>query len=140
MRALMRTGHWLDDVMRDMTPGFYIKPLHGEGLPNDIRMDVSDTPSAYTIHAEIPGVSKDAIHVAMDGRTVTIRAEVCQEDTERKDERVLRSERYFGWVSRSFALPEEVDASQAKARYDQGILTLNLPKRQGAAKQELAIE
>ena len=140
MSALMRTSSWLDDFMKDMTPGFYIKPLHGEGVPSEIRMDVTDAGDVYKIHAEIPGVSKDAIHVAMDGNLITVSAEVKQEDTESKDDRVLRSERYFGSVSRSFQLPQEVDASKAKAKYDNGVLSLTLPKRKGGASKELTIE
>jgi HSP20 family protein len=140
MSALMRTSSWLDDFMKDMTPGFYIKPLHGEGVPSEIRMDVTDAGDAYKIHAEIPGVSKDAIHVSMDGNMITVSAEVKQEDTESKDDRVLRSERYFGSVSRSFQLPQEVDSAKAKAKYDNGVLSLTLPKRKGGASKELTIE
>ena len=140
MSALMRTSNWLDEFMRDMTPGFFIRPLHGEGVPSEIRMDVTDAGDAYKIQAEIPGVSKDAIHVAMDGNMVTVSAEVKQEETERKEDRVLRSERYFGSVSRSFQLPQEVDQAKAKARYDNGVLSLTLPKRKGGMSKELQIE
>lgn len=140
MSALMRTSNWLDEFMRDMTPGFFIRPLHGEGVPSEIRMDVTDAGDAYKIQAEIPGVSKDAIHVAMDGNMVTVSAEVKQEETERKEDRVLRSERYFGSVSRSFQLPQEVDQAKAKARYDNGVLSLTLPKRKGVISKELQIE
>jgi HSP20 family protein len=140
MSALMRTSSWLDDFMKDMTPGIYIKPLHGEGVPSEIRMDVTDVGAAYKIQAEIPGVHKEAIHVSMDGNMVTVSAEVKQEDVERKEDRVLRSERYFGSVSRSFQLPQEVDSAKAKAKYDNGVLSLTLPKRQGGASKELMIE
>ena len=53
---------------------------------------------------------------------------------------MLRSERYFGQVARSFALPADVDASQAKAKYDNGVLTLTLPKKQASNAQRLHIE
>ena len=140
MSALMRTSNWLDEFMRDMTPGFFIRPLHGEGVPSDIRMDVTDAGDAYKIQAEIPGVHKEAIHVAMDGNRVTVSAEVKQEETERKEDRILRSERYFGSISRSFQLPQEVDQAKAKARYDNGVLSLTLPKRKGSISKELQIE
>jgi HSP20 family protein len=140
MSALMRTNPWLDDFFKDLSPGFYVKPLHGEGVPSDIRVDVTDAGDAYKIAAEIPGVHKSDIHVSMDGSTVTLNAEIKQEDVERKGDRVLRSERYFGSVSRSFQLPQDVDASGAKAKYDNGILNLTLPKKKGGRAQELAIE
>ena len=53
---------------------------------------------------------------------------------------MLRSERYFGSVARSFQLPADIDAGQAKAKYDNGILTLTLPKKLSNAAQRLNIE
>ena len=71
---------------------------------------------------------------------VSLRAEVRQHDQQKDGEKVLRSERYFGQVARSFALPADVDASQAKAKYDNGVLTLTLPKKQASNAQRLHIE
>jgi HSP20 family protein len=86
-------------------------------------------------------VAKDDIHVSVDGSIVKVRAEVKQEDTQNKDDKLLRSERYFGSVSRAFQLPQDVDESQAKAKYDNGVLTLTLPKKKvGAGMQRLRIE
>jgi HSP20 family protein len=53
---------------------------------------------------------------------------------------VLRSERYFGAVSRSFQLPSDIDQESAKAKYDNGVLVLTLPKKRGGAAQRLAID
>jgi len=70
-----------------------------------------------------------------------VRAEVKQQDLQTKDDKVLRSERYFGSISRSFQLPQEIDTSKASARYDSGVLTLTLPKKQGGGgAQNLKIE
>ena len=142
MSALMNRGHLFDDFFRDVAPGFYIKPLHGEPLPSpeQIKMDVKENDNAYTVQAEIPGVSKEDIQVSIEGNMVTLSAEVKQLDTQTKDDRLLRSERYFGSVSRGFQLPQDVDQSQAKAKYDNGVLTLTLPKKQGGGGQKLRIE
>ena len=141
MSALMNRGHLFDDFFRDVTPGFYIKPLHGEPLPSpeQIKMDVKENGTAYTVQAEIPGVSKDDIQVSIEGNTVTLRAEVKQLDSH-KDDKLLRSERYFGAVSRGFQLPQDIDQAQAKAKYDNGVLSLTLPKKQGGTAQRLRIE
>lgn len=130
-----------DDFFRDMSPGFYVKPLHGDPLPSpgQIRMDVKENGNAYTVTAEIPGVRKEDIHVTIEGGMVMVRAEVKQEDAH-KDDRQLRSERYFGAVSRGISLPQDVDQSQAKAKYDNGVLTLTLPKKQGNGSQKLRID
>lgn len=141
MNSLMTRGSLFDDFFRDMSPGFFVKPLHGEPLPSpgQIRMDVKESDAAYTVSAEIPGVKKEDIHVTIEGGMVMVRAEVKQEDSH-KDDKQLRSERYFGSVSRGISLPENVDQSQAKAKYDNGVLTLTLPKKQGGATQKLRIE
>lgn len=143
MNALIQRGGLFDEFFRDMSPAFYVRPLHGEGLPSpaQIKVDVSETEDAYTVHAEIPGVPKEAIQVAIDGNIVTLHAEIKQMDATGPQAKVLRSERYFGAVSRSFQLPADLDAEQARAKYDNGVLTLNLPKKSAqAGGQRLVIE
>lgn len=119
----------LDDFFRDVAPGFFVRPLHGEGLPQQIKVDVKEDAEGFSLQAELPGVSKDDIHVTIDGPLVTLSAEVRQQDQQTRDERVLRSERYYGAVSRSFRLPLEVDEARAVARFENGVLQLSLPKK-----------
>ncbi|MBC3929053.1 Hsp20/alpha crystallin family protein [Undibacterium sp. CY21W] len=144
MGALTPRGSgFFDDFFRDLSPAFYVKPLHGDPLPSpaQIKIDVQENEGAYTVQAEVPGVPKDDIHVALDGNVVTLRAEIKQEDNSRKDDKVLRSERYFGEVSRSFQLPVEIDTASASAKYDNGVLSLTLPKKRPAGGvQKLKIE
>jgi HSP20 family protein len=142
MNALMNRSSLLDDFFRDVAPGFYVRPLHGDPLPTaaQIKVDVKEDDKAYTVHAEVPGVAKEDIHVSVDGNLVTLRAEVKQQDLQTKEEKVLRSERYFGAVSRSFQLPMDIDQSLSKARYDNGVLTLTLPKKTGGKAQRLMID
>ncbi|MEG0226309.1 MAG: Hsp20/alpha crystallin family protein [Comamonas sp.] len=142
MNALMGRGGLLDEFFKDVNPGFYIRPLHGDPLPSpsQIKVDVKENDAAYTVHAEVPGVAKEDIQVAIDGNVVSLRAEVTQKDEQTKDDKLLRSERFYGAVERSFQLPLEIDSAQAKARYDNGVLTLTLPKKQGTQTRRLAIE
>ena len=142
MNSLISRGGLFDDFFKDFAPGFYVRPLHGDGLPqpSQIKVDVKEDDAAYTVQAEVPGVPKEDLHVSVDGNVVSLRAEVRQHDEKKEGEKVLRSERYFGAVARSFQLPMDVEASQAKARYDNGVLTLTLPKKQGTSAQRLAIE
>lgn len=142
MNALINRGSFLDDFFRDVAPGFYVKPLHGDPLPNaaQIKVDVKEDDRTYTVHAEIPGVAKEDIHVSLDGNLVTLRAEVKQQDSQTKEEKLLRSERYYGAVSRSFQLPTDIDQAESKAKYDNGVLTLTLHKRAGGRSKRLTIE
>jgi HSP20 family protein len=143
MNSLMTRGGFLNEFFKDISPGFYVRPLHGDPLPDpgQIKIDVKENDKAYTVLAEVPGVSKEDIQVSLDGPVVMLRAEVKQQDLQTKDDKVLRSERYFGSISRSFQLPQEIDTSKASARYDSGVLTLTLPKKQGGGgAQNLKIE
>ena len=142
MNSLVSRGSLFDDFFKDIAPGFYVRPLHGDSLPapSQIKVDVKETDGGYTVQAEVPGVPKEDIHVSIDGNVVSLRAEVRQHDQKTEGEKVLRSERYFGSVARSFQLPVDVDAAQAKAKYDNGVLTLTLPKKQASNSQRLHIE
>lgn len=142
MASMISHAHLLDGFFRDFAPGFYVRPLHGDALPTpaQIRVDVKEDDGAYTVQAEMPGVPKDDIQVSIDGAVVSLRAEVQQHDEKKDGEKLLRSERYYGSVARSFQLPMEVDAAKAKARYDNGVLTLALPKKLEGKVQRLAIE
>jgi HSP20 family protein len=140
MNTLIARRGLLDDFFKDVSPAFYVKPLHGDALPAQIRVDVKETPQAYTLEAEVPGVSKEDIHVNVDGNVVTLRTEVKQQDRQTDGEKLLRSERYYGAVSRSFQMPVDIDNSAAKARYENGVLQLVLPKKLASAAQRLTIE
>ena len=142
MNSLVTRGSLFDDFFKDFAPGFYVRPLHGDGLPapSQIKVDVKETEGGFTVQAEVPGVPKEDIHVAIDGSVVTLRAEVRQLDQKTEGEKVLRSERFYGAVSRSFQLPADIYAAQSKARYDNGILTLTLPKRVNDTSRRLSIE
>ncbi len=128
------------DLLAD-TPslGYLIRPLHGEGLPSDFKCDIRESPQAYLVHAELPGVSKEDLQITVDNGVLTIAAEVKQHDQKSDDEKVVRSERYFGSVSRSFQLPSEVDQAAAKASYDNGVLELNLPKKQAQGGRRITV-
>ena len=105
-----------------------------------MKIDVSEDETAYHVKAEIPGVKKEDIRVAIDGNGVSITAEVKREKEEKKGETVLRSERYYGNQSRTFTLMHDIDQSKAEAKYQDGILALTLPKKGGATTKELTVQ
>jgi len=127
----------------DMFNNFMMRtfPLSREGMEMEpqIKMDVKEADGKYLVNAEIPGVSKDDIHVTVDGNRVSISAEVKQEKDVKEGERVIRSERSYGMAARSFTLAEEVDRDQIQAKYNNGVLELTLPKKPGASRKEISI-
>jgi HSP20 family protein len=142
MNHLLARTSLFDDFFKDVAPGFYVRPLHGDSLPSpsQIKIDVKETPAAYTVAAEVPGVSKEDIHVTVEGSVVTLRAEIKQQDSQNQDEKLLRTERYYGAVARSFQLATDIDNEKSKARYENGVLTLTLPKKLALAGQRLSID
>ena len=130
-------GEGLDDLFR----GFLMSPVRLDGQPElQIKIDVSEDEKAYTVHAEIPGVNKEDIQVGVDGNQVSISAEIKNVSEVKEGSRVLRSERYFGSVSRAFSLAQDVDASTVSAKYANGVLELVLPKRTVARSTRIRID
>lgn len=105
-----------------------------------MRLDIAETPEAFEIKADLPGVNKEDIQVRIHDNVVQIDAEVRREKDEKRGGKVLRSERYEGSVSRSFALAQEIDDSGVDARYDKGVLTLHLPKRAQEQQRKVTIQ
>jgi len=126
-----------DELFNDFGKGFFVRPF---AYPQDaelaIKIDVKEDGKSYTVKADVPGVRKEDIQIDIDDDVVTLRAETKKEKEEKKDEKVVYSERRYGMVSRSFSLPSDVDARSASAEYKDGVLTLMLPKKaNGSAKR-----
>ena len=128
------------DPFDELLRGFFVRPVGGQAQASTLKVDVKEREDAYAIHAEIPGIKKEDIHVSIDGAIVSITAERREEKEVKDGERALRSERYFGKVSRSFELPQEVDEAQSNAKYNDGVLELVLPKKVAAQAKRLTIQ
>ena len=129
-----------DDAFDDLFRGFLMRPVRMEGTPDmQIKLDIKEGEKAYTVHAEIPGVKKEDIHVTIDGNQVAISAEVKNEKEVKEGEKVLRSERYYGKVSRAFTVAQDVDEGASTAKYNDGLLELTLPKKAAAMSKRLTI-
>jgi len=111
-----------------------------EGMPTEIKVDVEETDKAYTVKAEIPGVKKEDINVQIDGNVVSISAESKREKEVTEKGKLIRSERYYGSMFRSFTLGSDVNEPEANAKYTDGILELTLPKKATAAARKLTVK
>ncbi|RTL54940.1 MAG: Hsp20 family protein [Rhodocyclaceae bacterium] len=130
------------DPFDDLFRGFFVRPVEfnePKDVPS-IKVDVKEQGEQYVVHAELPGVKKEDIHVHIDGAVVSISAELKQEKEEKEGERVLRRERTFGKSSRSFQLGQDIDESKAVARFTDGVLELTLPKKTANQSKRLAIQ
>ncbi len=127
------------DVFPELFRGF-LSSNRGPVAPAlEIRIDVKEAATDYTVQAELPGVMRDDIQVQIDGSKVSISAEIKREAETKEGERVLRSERCFGSLARVFSLAAEIDDDRASARFENGVLTLTLPKKAAAGARKLTI-
>jgi HSP20 family protein len=118
------------------------KPMRWEGeeQPLQIKVDVEDDDNSYKVKAEVPGVKKEDINVQIDGNQVSISAEAKREKEVKDKGKVIRSERYYGSLFRSFSLSQDVDQAGANAKYSDGILELTLPKKTGSEARKLTVQ
>jgi HSP20 family protein len=124
----------------DVFSGFFRPARFGTQMTEpQIKIDVEETDSAYKVKAEIPGVKKEDINVEVDGDVVSIRAEVKNEKDVKQNGKLLRSERYYGAMTRRFSLERDVDEAHTAAKYENGVLFLDLPKKAASSSKRVAI-
>lgn len=111
-----------------------------EGHALKMRIDVAERAESYLVKADIPGARKEDIRVRIHGNVVQIDAETKREkETKGDGDRMLRSERHYGSISRTFSLAQDIDDSHAEAKYANGVLTLELPKKTSTASKQLEV-
>ncbi|TFY98588.1 Hsp20/alpha crystallin family protein [Ramlibacter rhizophilus] len=125
---------------------FFSPALADTGTPlMSMRLDVTESAAAYQVQAELPGVRKEDIQVRVDGNVVQIDAESRsereqQDPAKAKGERVLRTERYYGTISRTFSLASDIDDGKVEARYADGVLQLTLPKKAPQEGRKITVQ
>ena len=130
----------IDPFSDDFFKGFSLRPIYrASDEPPQIKLDVKEDDKAYVVKAEIPGVNKEDIKVAIEGNQVSVSAEIKKEKEEKQGAKVIRSERFYGNTFRSFSLGESVDEAGSSAKYENGILELTLPKKPGNKSKLLKI-
>ena len=98
-----------------------------------MRTDVKENKKNYQLSIELPGYKKDDVKVKLDKGVLTVSATRHEEKSDEKDGKIIRHERYFGSVSRSWYVGEELKQQDVKANYKNGILSLIVPKVEAKA-------
>jgi HSP20 family protein len=102
-------------------------------------IDLSESDDDFTVKAEIPGVGPKDLDISLTGDVLTIKGEK-KEEKEEKEKGVHRVERTFGRFSRSFSLPCEVQEAKIEAKFENGVVTIKLPKAETAKKKSIQID
>ena len=136
-----------DDWMFPFDSDFFGKknPLYGKHAKNLMKTDVRETESSYEVDIDLPGFKKDEIKAQLENGYLTVSAAKGL-DKDEKDQKgkYIRQERYAGAMSRSFYIGEEVSQDEIRAKYENGILRLTIPKKDAKPaveeKKHIAIE
>ena len=129
-------GENLMDVFNDFDRDFFrgfARPehmLYGKNAQRMMKTDVKETDEGYELDVDLPGFKKEEIHLGLENGYLTISTEKSLENKEEKKGKVLRQERYAGTMSRSFYVGDNVTEEDIKAKYENGVLSLSVPKKE----------
>lgn len=135
-RETPQISRLLDDTLERF---FGAAPAAAGAAAHHPALDVAETEQAYTVRLDMPGVAKEDVKVAVEGRQVSVQAERRHSEEKKEGERVVYRERSNASYARRFRLPLEVDLAEAAAKLDQGVLTLTLPKRSARAGAQITV-
>ncbi|HIV94779.1 MAG TPA: Hsp20/alpha crystallin family protein [Candidatus Sellimonas avistercoris] len=119
-------------------------PLYGKNAKNIMKTDIREHDEGYELDIDLPGFKKDEITIDLDNGYLTISAaKGLDKDEQDKKGKYIRKERYAGAVQRSFYVGDAVTEEDVKAKFEDGILRLSIPKKDAKAvetKKTIAIE
>ncbi len=120
---------WMGFPMRELAN--VDRRLYGKNASHIMKTDVKETDGTYELEVDLPGFKKDEINVKLEDGYMTISAAKGL-DTEKKDKhgKIIRQERYAGAMQRSFYVGEGVKTEDVKAKYEDGVLKLDIPKKE----------
>lgn len=130
----------VEQIFDAVLPGFF-RPVQGAAgtRPNIAHIDVIDRDNEIVVKAELAGVDKDKLDIQVHGNQVYISGSK-EEEANKEEGKIIYRERRYGNFSRTIQLPVDVDASQSKASYKDGVLALTLPKAESAKRRKIAVE
>lgn len=102
-------------------------------------VDVYEDEHTLVLKLEVPGIKQEDLDVRVENQTLTVKGERRFEKNE-KEENFHRIERRYGTFARTFTLPQTVDTNAPKATYEQGVLTISLPKKEAAKPKQVKVE
>ena len=123
---------WMDFSFPDID-----KALYGKHAKNEMKTDVRETEDGYELDIDLPGFKKDEVTAQLDNGYLTIQASKGL-DKEQKDKKgkYIRKERYAGSMSRSFYVGDNMKQEDIKAKFENGVLTLQVPKKEEIPEEQ----
>ena len=116
-------------------PGVWLTPFDGSQL----AVDLIENKDEVIVKASVPGIKPDDLDITVTGDQLTVKGETKSEE-KIEEANYVRKERRYGAFSRSFSLPQTVDAGKVSAEYKHGVLTVRLPLREEAKPRQIRVE
>ena len=140
--ALRRTSNdaSFNRLINSMLADYFVPAEAQEPAAIAPRMSVTESEQAFEIEAELPGVAKENLNISVDGKRVSIEAEVKRTSERKEGEKIIHEERVVKKFSRNFLLSEVVDDARATAKLENGILRLSLPKKAEAKPKQITVQ
>ncbi len=116
-------------------------PFEGDGESTSLwrpHVDISETESGFTVVADLPGVNKDDVAVTFEDDVLTITGER-KDESDKSETNYYRTERIYGRFSRSFTFPKGIEIDGIKAKFENGVLTLSVPKTAESKPRKIKI-
>jgi HSP20 family protein len=142
----MKVTRWepfreMEDMFRQYSPLFSraLGREGGEGIEWKPVADISESDKEFLIKAELPEVKKEDVKITLNDGAITISGER-KHEKEHKDENEIRVESFYGTFSRSFSLPENIDAKGIRAESKDGVLRIHVPKTEISKSKPIHIE
>lgn len=135
------TNDYRPTSFRSFVDNFFTDEFNGGSTPSfSPKVDIAESENEFEVQLHVSGIKKEEINIDLDEKQLTISGERKREDI-KDDKNFHRVESYFGSFSRSFHLPDAVDQDKIEASYEDGILTVKLPKDQKKlAKKQILIK
>lgn len=140
--TLARFREEMDDLFDSFFRGTWgMEPREWPGRRGGfgVALDVVESDADIAVHADLPGVDPKELDISISGDTLTIRGEK-KYQTEEKGEHFQRVERRYGCFQRTVPLPGVVDADKVEASYKDGVLTIRMPKKEGAKPRQIPVK
>ena len=131
-RNFPNTSNWLEDIFNRDLPSVFTSNFNtGITLP---KVNIKENSDAFIVDMAVPGLSKSDFNIDLDNQLLSISTEI-KEEHEQKDENYTRREFGYSSFKRTFNLPESVNEDQINAKYEEGILSIHLPKKEEAKQK-----
>lgn len=138
VREMANMQRIMDRFFDDWRP--YLDENGGSTGAHALALDVHEDDTAYTVTTELPGVQPDHVQVRYEGDTLIIEGEIPEQTSEQQGKRTLMQERRYGRYSRRLRLPFDINFDHAEANFDNGVLTLTLPKAEASQPKMIPIK